>query len=232
MRKKAIEIIMVALMFISIGSSVGYVLPKKAASNTVNNTVKETIVIDAGHGGIDPGKVGINNALEKDINLKIALMLKDILTEKGYNVVLTRDGDYGLYGENDSNKKNVDMKKRCEIISKANPSLVVSIHQNSFSDEKVKGAQVFYYKHSDKGEKLAATIQKSLCENINNGNTRTHKSNDNYYLLLNTKCPTVIVECGFLSNWEEATLLLTDEYGQQIANAVGMGIIQFLQEAE
>jgi N-acetylmuramoyl-L-alanine amidase len=111
-------------------------------------------VIDPGHGGVDPGMLGVNDTVEKEINLAIAYRLKEKLEEQGIMVVLTRTTDDGLYAESDSNKKIADMKKRCSIISENKADIVLSIHQNSFSDSAVCGAQVFYYKHSEKGSAL------------------------------------------------------------------------------
>jgi N-acetylmuramoyl-L-alanine amidase len=109
---------------------------------------KITIVLDAGHGGRDPGKVGINGAEEKKINLSIALKLKELLDQNDINVILTREDDNGLYSENDRNRKQADMRKRVEIINNSDAVAVISIHQNSFPQEDQKGAQVFYYSHS------------------------------------------------------------------------------------
>ena len=120
------------------------------------------VVIDAGHGGADPGKVGINGELEKDINLEIARDLESFLKAEGLRVVMTREDENGLYEEGASNKKVQDMKRRLEIIEEADPVLVVSIHQNSYHQEEVKGAQVFYYATSDKSRLLAETLQEQL----------------------------------------------------------------------
>ena len=113
---------------------------------------RPVVVIDAGHGGSDPGKVGINGQLEKDINLKITEQLKAYLEASDVEVILTRDSDQGLYSSGDSHKKMADMRKRCEIINEVVPDLVVSIHQNSYHEEYVSGGQVFYYKTSEKGK--------------------------------------------------------------------------------
>lgn len=120
------------------------------------------VVIDAGHGGSDPGKVGINDQLEKEINLEIARKLKMFLQAEGITVVMTREGDGGLYDEGASNKKVQDMKRRLEIIEKADPVMVVSVHQNSYHEEYVKGAQVFYYATSKNSKRLAEIIQEQL----------------------------------------------------------------------
>ena len=164
---------------------------------------KICIVVDAGHGGSDPGKVGINGALEKDINLSIALKLKDLLEQREISVVLTRDSDAGLSPADATNKKAADMQKRCQIIADANPAFTVSIHQNSYTTEDIKGAQVFYYGQSENGKCLADVLQEHLISEVDPQNTRVAKANESYYLLKKTPTPTVIVECGFLSNQPE-----------------------------
>lgn len=190
---------------------------------------KSVVVLDAGHGGMDSGKVAVNNILEKDINLKIVYFLKTALEEQGVTVVLTREDEDGLYQEGDSNKKLADMRKRCEIIEKSGCVLAVSIHQNSYHEASASGPQVFYYVTSEKGKKIAETLQNSLIEGLKPGKTRAAKSNDNYYLLKNVSCPIVIVECGFLSNWEEAELLCTEEYQKKVANTLAEGIMEYLE---
>lgn len=193
---------------------------------------KTLIVIDAGHGGSDPGKVGINKALEKDINLSIALMLKEYLEKKDITVIMTRDSDNGLYAKSASNKKRSDLKARVNIANESKPELVISIHQNSYQTKDCKGAQVFYYKDSLQGEKLAGYIQQSLILNVDQDNKRNIKENSNYFLLKEITVPTVIVECGFLSNPEEAELLITNEYQEKIAYGIFAGIIEFLENNE
>lgn len=153
-----------------------------------------TIVVDAGHGGIDPGKVGINKALEKDINLAIALKLERNLKESGVNVVMTRTDDSGLYNEGDSNKKVRDMKKRLSIIEEAKPALAVSIHQNSYPDPSVCGVQVFYYKDSVKSKAAAEIMQTQLVKSLKPSKERVAKDNSSYYLLKKTSVPIMIVE--------------------------------------
>lgn len=187
------------------------------------------IVIDAGHGGSDPGKVGINNAEEKDINLALALKLRDLLEQKNISVVLTRDSDAGLYPADATNKKASDMQKRCEIITEANPVFTISLHQNSYPAEEVKGAQVFYYAQSSEGEALANILQASLISRVDSENKRVAKANDSYYLLKKTPTPTVIVECGFLSNPTEADLLIDETYQNKLVRAIYMGILEYLE---
>ncbi len=189
------------------------------------------VAIDPGHGGFDPGKVGIDGQLEKDINLSIALRLKEYLEASDVNVILTRDTDAGLYNSGDSHKKVSDMRKRCDIINEAKPDLVVSIHQNSYHQEEINGGQVFYYKTSENGKRLAEILQKRFDYVLGEGNRRVAKSNDNYYLLLHVKEPIVIVECGFLSNRKEAGNLENEEYQDQMAWTIHMGIMQYLNDS-
>lgn len=189
---------------------------------------KNCIVIDVGHGGFDSGKVGVNGELEKDINLQVALKLKDTLEAKGMQVVMTREDDQGLYDVDARNKKAQDLQRRCELINKENPLMTVSIHQNSYTSPQIKGAQVFYYTTSKESQTLAETVQKTLIEKVDPQNHRQAKANDSYYLLKKTESTIIIVECGFLSNPEEAQKLTDESYQQQIAEAVCDGIFQYL----
>lgn len=189
---------------------------------------KPTIIVDAGHGGRDPGKVGINGALEKDINLSIALKLKKLLEQNDYNVIMIREDDSGLYSESDSNKKAVDMRKRVDIINNSNAVLAISIHQNSFTQESIKGAQVFYYSNSREGKEFAEIMQKQLKGTLQDGNKRMAKANDSYYMLKKTQCPIVIVECGYLSNHTEAALLIDGNYQEKMAFAIHLGLLSYL----
>jgi N-acetylmuramoyl-L-alanine amidase len=203
-----------------------------------------TIVIDAGHGGFDPGKIGINHALEKDINLSVAIKLKHLLEENDVHVIMTREEDKGLasklYRNNEKqkttslmfNKKQTDMRKRISIINSSDASIAVSIHQNSFVEESSWGAQVFYYQNSGEGKILAETIQERMKKTLGDGNHRLAKANSSYYLMKNSNCPLVIVECGFLSNWKEAELLCEDAYQDKLAWAIHLGILEYLNQSE
>ncbi len=201
-----------------------------AESSAVKAVNENCIVVDAGHGGDDPGKIGINGTLEKDINLTIAHKLKVLLESQGYEVVMTRSTGDGLYQPGTKNMKVEDMQNRCRIITEAMPVFTVSIHQNSYPEEYVKGAQVFYYGQSEEGEKLAKKIQSSLAAHLDPENHRAEKANESYYLLKKTPTPTVIVECGFLSNSSEAELLNTEDYQDKVAWAVMIGILQYLND--
>ena len=166
---------------------------------------------------------------EKGINLKIAEFLKTFLELDGYEVVMTRTEDGGLYDENTSNKKVQDMKRRIEVIEEADPILVVSIHQNSYPDPAIKGAQVFYYTSSVEGKQFAKRLQERLVKGLDPQNHRQAKANDSYYLLKKTACPIVIVECGFLSNPQEEALLTDSVYQERVAWNIFMGIMQELK---
>ncbi|MGN1084315.1 MAG: N-acetylmuramoyl-L-alanine amidase CwlD [Lachnospiraceae bacterium] len=193
---------------------------------------KETVVvIDAGHGGMDPGKVGTAGTLEKEINLAVALRLKALLEESGVRVVMTRTEDGGLYAEDSQNKKKEDMRERVRVITEAKPDLAISIHQNSYPSEACKGAQVFYYQSSEESKRLAEVLQKAFPEVLRDGNTRQAKANADYYLLRKTPCTIVIAECGFLSNPSEEALLVTEAYQNKIAEALHLGILRYLSKS-
>ncbi len=186
------------------------------------------VVVDAGHGGNDPGKVAVNGSLEKDINLAIAKRLAWYLEQADVTVIMTRDSDSGLYSQNDSRKKTSDMQKRRQIMNESKADLAVSIHQNSYHDEEISGGQVFYYADSAPGKRLAERIQKRFDYVLGAENRRQPKANESYYLLLHAECPAVIVECGFLSNWREASLLGDEEYQDRMAYTIHMGILEYL----
>ncbi len=188
-----------------------------------------TIVLDAGHGGFDPGKVGINGVLEKDINLSIVKKLQTLLEKEGFTVYLTRDSDNLLASATSSSQKKDDMIARIEKISDINPIFTISIHQNSFTDPSVSGPQLFYYKDSETSATLAHVLQDVLNVQLNPEKQRAPQANQNYYLLTRTPTPTVIVECGFLSNPAEADLLAQDSYQESVAHAIFLGILSYYE---
>jgi len=224
LHKKA-ELILIIIVLIGLIGA-GRKLVDLVSSGKVK-TGEDTVIIDCGHGGADPGKVGINNALEKDLNLQIGKLVKKRLKKEGIKVLMTREKDEMLAGEEFDNKKVQDMKARVEYINKTAPALAVSIHQNSYHEENVRGAQVFYYSHSKEGEQAADMMQAALLS-LDMENTREEKPNDSYYLLKKTEVPTIIVECGFLSNYEEAQLLISKEYQEKVADAITEGIKTYL----
>jgi N-acetylmuramoyl-L-alanine amidase len=187
---------------------------------------KTVIVLDVGHGGSDPGKVSTDGIKEKDVNLQIALYLKDYLIAQDYTVFMTRETDQGLYDENVSNKKVSDLNNRIQFFKEKNAACVVSIHQNSYPDSSVHGAQTFYYAGSKEGEAFAKSVQDALLA-LDDTNTRQEKSNDSYYLLKHSSVPAIIVECGFLSNPEEAARLTDSSYQKQLAFSISQGVCNY-----
>lgn len=227
--KKKTELVMAVILLLAAvfatPKSVQYVMSMRAGA------AAPLVVIDPGHGADDPGKVGVSGINEKDLNLEIALRLKEYLSEQGIDVVMTREEDVSLAEEGAQSVKVSDLKKRVEIIEAAGADLAISIHQNSYTDSAVSGAQVFYYGDSVQGKLLAESLQQSLVNNLDPSNTRAAKSNESYYILKKTSIPTVIVECGFLSNPEEEELLADAEYQEKIVLAICEGIQDYLESA-
>ena len=212
------------------------IIKDNAVDASANKYLDYTVVIDAGHGGIDGGTQAKDGTLEKDINLNIALKLKDILESFGVKTVMTRETDVSIHNSGVTgirNQKISDINNRLNIIETTENALFVSIHQNYFSQSKYSGAQVFYSKNNPESQSLALSIRNSLIENLQKDNTREIKqSGKEIYLLNNTTVPAVMVECGFLSNEAEANLLKTEEYQNQVAFFTAYGILNHLNSAE
>lgn len=189
---------------------------------------KYIITLDPGHGGYDPGKIGVDDSKEKNINLQITLALKQKLTDMGFVVYMTRDEDISLNTETQGTMKTSDLNHRIQIVTDHKSDLFVSIHQNSFTDPSVHGAQVFYFTGSEQGKLLAESIHGSIQSNIDSDNERPVKGNAKYLILKKSPCPAVIVECGFLSNPEECTSLTSSEYQDAMAAAIAEGIWSFI----
>ena len=197
-------------------------LSAKTVSTFAMPVNKKIIVIDAGHGGWDPGMVGANGVVEKDINLLVAQKLQTFLELAGSVVLVTRDNDEAL-----GDSKRIDLNERRKLSE--NADIFISIHQNSFPQSSVRGAQAFYYDESPDSKMLAECIQEQVTVFLNRGYTknRVAKANDVYYLLKKTTSPSVIIECGFLSNPDEGQLLSSDDYQEKIAWTIYMGIVNF-----
>ena len=193
----------------------------------------KTIVLDPGHGGEDGGAVGVNGAYEKDINLAVALMLEQKLEAAGFQIIMTRDTDT-LIGDTAlpsiSQRKRSDTLKRFEIASEYPDALFVSIHQNYFTQSKYHGAQVFYSGNHQDSSRLAEMIRSSIVESTQPENTRQNKQAEkNIYILYHLEIPAVLVECGFLTNQEEAQKLVREDYQQQLADAIYNGILRYYE---
>ncbi len=184
-----------------------------------------TVVLDAGHGGIDGGVVGADGVKESDLNLEYAKTLQRIFERAGFNVVLTRKTSGGLYGLPTKGFKSRDMSERKRIIDEASPNLMISIHMNKFSQSYRSGPQVFFQQGKEQGQLLADSLQKVF--NDFTGKDRQALAGD-YYVCRETNCPAVIVECGFLSNEQECRALQTEEYREQICNLIFNGTMLYL----
>lgn len=200
----------------------------------VQSTISEsvTVVLDAGHGGLDSGCVGENGTLEKDINLSIVLKLRDMLEISGVNVILTRETDKSIHDKGVTgirNQKESDMDNRLEIINSSGADALIMVHQNKFTDSKYNGAQMFYNDETEGAETFADILQNKFVEYLQPDNKREIKEEeDKIYLLMNSKMPGVLCECGFLSNPEEEKNLSNDEYQSKVAFTIYSGLMEFL----
>lgn len=184
------------------------------------------VVIDPGHGGLDPGKVGVSDVKEKDVNLAISMKLRDKLEAEGIKVVMTRENDESLATPGATNKKTSDMNNRIEIINGVDADCLISIHQNSYTDGSVKGAQVFYHGTSKESRELAETLQKYLISEVDPENHREAKQGNDYFILRRSICPGVIIECGFLSCPSETAKLIDEAYQNKIADAITKSVCE------
>ena len=219
---------MAALLILAMGLLCGRIAAGRAVDTAGKGSC--TVILDAGHGGADPGKVAADGTLEKDINLQIAKLTKKKLEKAGVKVCMTREKDEMLHRLGEAQEKKTDMKLRCETINTSGAVCAVSIHQNSFADPKAKGAQVFYYEASAEGKQFADLMQQSLIDMVDPSNTRISKSNTSYYLLRKTNVPLIIVECGFMSNPSETDSLREVATQDKIAEAISSGIQAFLEK--
>lgn len=192
---------------------------------------KKVVIIDAGHGAPDFGAESKNGVTEANINLAISLKLKEKLESSNYSVILTRENENGI--QDSSTKtikamKSTDLKNRAKIGNNSNADVFISIHLNKIDQEQYWGWQTFYKKSSEDGKRLAESIQKSISETISDRqNKREALSISNKYLIDNIKIPTVIVECGFLSNANEEKLLQTEEYQNKLVDGIYNGILKY-----
>ncbi|WP_139264236.1 N-acetylmuramoyl-L-alanine amidase CwlD [Clostridium magnum] len=193
----------------------------------INDSKYKIILIDPGHGGIDGGATSKSGILEKDINLKISLKLRDKLIKEGYKVIMTREEDKGLYEDEGRirKKKIEDLNNRCRMKEQSNCDMFISIHLNAFPESKYYGAQVWYSRNRD-SQKLAKIIQENLKSDLEPSNNRQEKAAlDSYKVLRNNdNMPSVLVECGFLSNLIEAEKLNGDEYQDKITESITKSI--------
>lgn len=203
-----------------------------ASSNVQTNMNKKVIVLDAGHGGIDGGCVSVNGVAEKGINLSIVQTLRDSLDILGFDVVCTREDDRSIHDsgiEGIAKQKLSDMKNRLDIINRYDDALVVSVHQNQFVDPRYSGAQMFYAKENDDSRRLAECMKKQFVALLQPSNERETKPvGKEMYLIHNAKSPALMVECGFLSNPDEAKLLESADYQKKVAFTILTGTQEYL----
>ncbi len=229
--KKRNLIVISILILAILTSSVCFYGIKKANKNNVESS-QYKIVLDAGHGGVDGGVSGVNTGVkESELNLIITKKLEKQLLDAGFNVVLTRKTDAGLYGLATDNLKRKDMQKRQEIINKERPNLVLSIHLNKFSVSTRRGAQVFY-KNGDENAKLLANSIQNAFNLMEEAPRQSSALVGDYYILNCSNYPSVIAECGFLSNPDDESLLITDEYQEKIAYSIYRGIVEYLTNTD
>ena len=204
-------------------------IQKTSSDNIVLNELP-IIIIDAGHGGEDGGAVANDGTVEKDLNLDIALKLNDIMSVMGYKTHLIRTTDTAIhsYGDTIRQRKISDIKNRFAIMNKYDDCIYVSIHQNKFNDTGVHGAQTFYSPNNNESRVLADFIQKSISSQLQKENRRViKKSGTDIYLLYNATKPTVMVECGFVSNDNELKKLKDNDYQNKMAISIALGIINY-----
>lgn len=192
---------------------------------TAISKLEKVIYIDPGHGGFDGGAV-CNGVVESSLNLEISLSLKTILEEQGYTVLMTREDDTDLSTES-TNKKRSDIQNRVQLINESDALLYISIHQNTYTNSIYSGAQCFYNKYNGLSQLLSNNIQTSITNSLNN-TTRVSKSIDGIYLVDNVNKPGVLVECGFMSNEEELSLLQDKAYQSKLAHAIYYGLLSYL----
>lgn len=229
--KRRLILIATLVLTLLVYATIKFALPASAEKNDIGN--KKTILIDPGHGGYDGGADGISGIKEKDINLNISLKLRDALKIQGYNVVMTRETDNALLNEGKrvGTKKAQDIENRCKIKEQSNADLFISIHQNYFPQGKYYGSQVWYSKNEGSIE-LAHIVQENLKIDLDRGNKRVEKpaKNDYKILVCSDSMPAILLECGFLSNYEEEKLLQDEKYQQKIANSLAKSITSYLEE--
>ena len=206
--------IVIAVLFAVVGIAIGIGIKHYETLQTFSSSDIK-VVLDAGHGEPDGGAVGVSGVVEKDINLAIVQKLQEVLESKGFEVILTRSGDSGLQDEN---------AERLDIMKNSHADIFVSIHMNSFGDQKVSGLHIFYDKNHPEIERLAKSIQNKMSEVTGAEMHAVKTADERLFLMKNPPMPAILVECGFLSNPDEEKKLASDEYQSKIAWAIASAI--------
>ncbi len=206
-------------------------LYKSAVKPAFTHGGAKTVIIDAGHGFPDGGTSGVSGIGESEINLKISKKINAKLKEKCYNVIMTRETEEGIYTEGNTikAKKLSDMHKRENIMNSSGADVFISIHMNYFTDPSVSGAQVFYSENREESVRLAECIREKLVPLYEKNDRILKKAPDGVYLMKKATIPACLVECGFLSNYENEKLLLSDDYQEKIAEGIVLGIEEYFE---
>lgn len=221
------------LLYTAISSAFTILSSKKDSVNTSNAKNAVTVILDAGHGGIDGGAVGVSGILEKDLNLAIVLKTKEYLVAKGYTVLLTREQDELLSDGSGGSRKQQDLRARVDAVEKAENAIFISVHMNRFPDSAVKGITFYYSPNHPDSYRLADSIHREMLEDIQPDNRRPMKeATSSIYVLHHTTVPAVLVECGFLSNALEEAVLQDEAYQNALAEMLSEGVIDFLNASE
>lgn len=229
---KIISVMMILAIFFSVVVG-AYTGSEKYIDALQAESEKNLIIIDAGHGGEDPGAVGGDGIYEKDLNLDIAMTLGELLAERGFAVMYTRTEDKLLYTEEENIRgirKISDLKNRCKIAAEYPDAIFISVHMNSFGDSKYSGLQVYYSENNDYSRMLATNIQTSVKDSLQSGNNRVVKPGKHMYIMENLSSPAVLIECGFITNPSECKKLCEKEYQKRLSLAIVCGIIKYKEQ--
>lgn len=227
--KKIITVITVFLLTFCLSLGINNFFQKVKTANTYSSR-KTNLVIDAGHGGIDAGTIGVDGTNEKIINLDIAKKLYDFASVSGISCNLIRDGDYLVYNDN-SDKSRSDLYNRMDYVNSIDNSTLISIHQNHFENEAEWGTQIWYSPNDELSKILADDILSITKDFLQKENRRENKKSDSsYYLLYKAQVPSVMVECGFMSNYEENSKLQNNDYQKQMAYSIMLGFCDYLSK--
>lgn len=229
MNKKTIYFLFTFLALLVSSVLISFFTTENAYTTSVHNEkIKPVVIIDPGHGGEDGG-ADANNIVEKDINLKISKKLRDFFVSNGFDVIMTRDTDIALINSDNSTfVKKDDLQKRVDIFNSSDKNIVISIHQNKFTQPQYSGTQVFYSPNNEQSKLLAEKIRASVTSLIQKDNTRQiKKAGSEIFVLNNAFTPAILVECGFLSNYEEAMMLNTDAYQSKLAYCIYLGFLEY-----
>lgn len=219
--------------FLIVGTLVSLTFVSNKATTVVANKIplrrNHTIIVDAGHGGEDGGATSCTGVLESSINLEIAARLNDLAKFLGFQTKMIRSSDVSVYteGKTIAQKKVSDLKNRISLVNQTENAVLVSIHQNTFSDSQYSGGQVFYCSN-EKSRQLAEQVQTAICQSVNKGSNRKCKPAEGVYLMQHVTCTGILVECGFLSNAEEEAKLRNEEYQKKVACVIASSVCKFL----